>query len=67
MAQVLAGEAQVARLLRDVNPHHALHERMHGQAGLQDLALCVVDRLLAAEHEQKEQFGERAAEPCHSP
>jgi hypothetical protein len=63
MAKVLAREADVARLFRHVDAHHALHERVHVVARAERLALRVVDRLLAAEHEEEEQLRERPTHP----
>jgi hypothetical protein len=62
MAQVLAREADVPRLLRHVDAHHAPDERMDLAAGTQRVALGVVDRLLAAEDEEEEELGELPAE-----
>src|SRR5687768_2552641 len=63
VAQILAPEADVPRLFGHVDAHHAGEERMRVASGAEYLALRVVDRLLAAEDEEEEQLGKRAAEP----
>ena len=62
LAQIVAREAEVARLLGDVDLRHALDERMHALALGERHALGVVDRIFAAEHEDEEQLGEARAE-----
>ena len=53
---------EVARLLGDVDAHDALESGCMLPAAAERLALHVVDRILAAEHEHEEQLGEALAE-----
>src|SRR5258708_38044803 len=50
------------RLLGDVDPHDALEQRVNA-ATAQGNALHMVDRVLAAEHEDEEELREDAPEP----
>jgi hypothetical protein len=67
VAQVLAGEGEVACLLRDVDPHDALDERVELAAAAQDRPLDVIDRVLTAEHEDEEHGREPAGHLHHRP
>ena len=60
LPQVVAGEGEVARLLGDVDLHDALQQRVERRAAAERGALHVVDRVLAAEHEDEEQLREAA-------
>ena len=68
VAQILAREADVPSFLGDVDLHHAPQQRVDRLAAMaQTVTLGVVDRLLAAEHEQEEQLGERPADAGDPP
>ena len=65
LAQVVAGEAEVARLLGHVNLHDSAEERMDLPPAPQQRALHVIDRVLAAQHEDEEQLREGSPEADH--
>ena len=65
LLQVVARETEVARLLGDVDLHDPLEQRMDRLAAAQRRALHVIDRVLAAEHEEKKQLGKAARETDH--
>src|SRR5262249_46894381 len=65
LLQVVPREAQVTRLLGDVDLHDAPEQGVELLALAQRHALHVIDRILAAEHEHEEELRERAAEAHH--
>src|SRR5215510_3978978 len=67
MAEILAGEADVTRLLGHVDAHHASHQRVDVATRPEGVALGIVDGLLAAEDEEEEELGKAVAEACHAP
>ena len=65
--EVVAGEAEMPRLLGHVDLHDAQEKRVKITTAAERGALDVVDRVLAAQDEEEEQLGEDPREADHGP
>src|SRR6185295_12850133 len=60
--EVVAGEGKMPRFLGDVVAHDHLEQWVELAPGPQRLALQVIDRILATQHEDEEQLGESGSQ-----